>query len=56
MSHNGNVYGICKPAHRFCTRPVHPRRHDPGMDIVAVAMAITTFAILFALIYAIDRI
>jgi len=26
------------------------------MDIVAVAMAITTFAILFALIYAIDRI
>jgi hypothetical protein len=26
------------------------------MDIVAVAMAVTTFAILFALIYAIDRI
>jgi len=26
------------------------------MDIVAVAMAITTFVILFALIYAIDRI
>jgi len=36
--------------------PVYRAVHDRPMDILALAMAIATFAILFALIYAIDRI
>jgi ABC-type phosphate/phosphonate transport system permease subunit len=37
-------------------RPVQREVHYRLMDILAIAMAIATFAILFALIYAFDRV
>jgi hypothetical protein len=37
-------------------RPVRRGVHDRLMDFLALAMAVATFAILFALIYAIDRV
>jgi len=37
-------------------RPVYRAVHYRLMDILALAMAVATFAILFALIYGIDRI
>ena len=44
------------PAPRFYMGPSRPADHAVGMDIVSVVLGLAMFAILFGLIYAIDRI
>jgi hypothetical protein len=41
---------------RFCTAPSRAGRHDPHMDAVSIVIGIAMFAILYALIYGIDRV
>jgi hypothetical protein len=51
-----DLHRICIAAKAFCTDSARAPIEDQRMDALAIALGVVMFALLFGLIYAIDRV